>query len=77
MSTQSHQRFGFFGTGTFATIVLDTLEESGLAPELIITAPDRPAGRGMQLTPSPVKIWAGERHIETLTPETLDAAFAQ
>ncbi len=68
--------FAFFGTPRFAVQVLDALEAKGLLPALVITAPDRPAGRGMELTPAPAKVWAVERGIEVLTPENLkDAAF--
>ena len=50
--------FAFFGTPYIATIVLDRLEARGLVPVLVVTAPDRPVGRGLTLTPSPVKKWA-------------------
>jgi methionyl-tRNA formyltransferase len=70
--------FVFFGTPHFATVVLDALEKNGLLPALIITAPDKPRGRGLQLSPSPVKAWALERGIDTLTPVTLkDEALVQ
>ena len=68
--------FAFFGTPYIATIVLDQLEANGLVPALIVTAPDRPVGRGLTLTPSPVKKWAIERGIDVATPEKLsDPAF--
>jgi methionyl-tRNA formyltransferase len=63
--------FAFFGTPSFATTVLDALERHGLIPTLIVTAPDKPAGRGMELAASPVKRWAMERGIDVLTPATL------
>ena len=63
--------FAFFGTPHIATIVLDQLEAQGLVPTLVITAPDKPSGRGLELKQSPVKVWALERGIDTLTPETL------
>lgn len=63
--------FAFFGTPILSVHVLDALERGGMVPALIITAPDRPQGRGLALTPSPVKQWALERGIDVLTPETL------
>ncbi|HVY73010.1 MAG TPA: methionyl-tRNA formyltransferase [Candidatus Paceibacterota bacterium] len=63
--------FAFFGTPMLSVHVLDALERQGMLPALIITAPDRPQGRGLTLTPSPVKQWAIERNIDVLTPETL------
>ncbi len=63
--------FAFFGTPKFSVHVLDALERHGMLPALIITAPDRPQGRGLVLTPSPAKQWALERGIDVLTPEKL------
>ena len=67
----------FFGTPALAVTVLDELKASGIVPSLIVTLPDKPAGRGMKLTPPPVKIWAGENNIPTLQPEKLDTGFAK
>lgn len=63
--------FVFFGTPRFATTVLDELLASGFSPSLIVTAPDKPAGRGMTLTPPPVKLWADAHRIPVIQPETL------
>ncbi len=63
--------FAFFGTPYIATLVLDRLEANGLVPALIVTAPDKPVGRGMEMTPTPVKKWALERKIDVVTPEKL------
>jgi len=63
--------FAFFGTPRFAVDVLNALECAGLLPAVIITAPDKPRGRGLELQPSPAKVWATERGIEVLTPTTL------
>lgn len=51
--------------------VLDALESKGLLPALVITAPDKPAGRGLEVKPSPAKEWALARGIDVLTPATL------
>jgi len=68
--------FAFFGTPQFAVHVLDALEQRGLVPALVVTAPDKPAGRGMELTAAPAKRWAMERGIDVLTPSTLkDESF--
>jgi methionyl-tRNA formyltransferase len=48
------------------------LLERGFIPSLVVTSPDAPAGRGLVLTPSPVKVLALEHNIEVLTPEKLD-----
>jgi methionyl-tRNA formyltransferase len=68
--------FAFFGTPKFATDTLAALEAQGLLPVLVVTAPDKPRGRGLELTPSPAKTWALERGIDVATPTTLrDEAF--
>ncbi|MBX4215675.1 methionyl-tRNA formyltransferase [Candidatus Parcubacteria bacterium] len=67
----------FFGTPEFALPSLAALAEAGLAPQLIVTAPDRPKGRGLELAPPPVKTWAHEHGIPVLQPEKLDDAFLE
>lgn len=63
--------FAFFGTPRFAVSVLNALEAHGLLPALVVTAPDKPRGRGMEVSPSPAKAWALERGIDVITPATL------
>ena len=68
-------RLAFFGTPELAVVVLDELEAAGIMPTVIITAPDAPQGRGLVMTPPPVKAWAQMRDIEVLQPEKLDEVF--
>ena len=68
-------RFVFWGTPEVAVTSLNELEKAGLLPELIVTAPDKPAGRGMKMQSSPVKLWADERSIPILQPTQLDGVF--
>lgn len=63
--------FAFFGTPQFAVDVLDELLEHNISPSLIVTAPDKKAGRGMKVTPPPVKVWADEHGIPVIQPEKL------
>lgn len=72
MSNISKIRFVFFGTGNFAVGILDALEKTGLLPNVIITAPDAVKGRGLKMTPSPVKEWADKKGISLLQPEKLN-----
>ncbi len=68
--------FAFFGTPKFAVDVLNALEAHGLVPALIVTAPDKPRGRGLEVSPSPAKAWGFERGIDVVTPTTLkDESF--
>jgi methionyl-tRNA formyltransferase len=65
-------KFAFFGTPEFSKIILDELKEGGFVPEILITAPDKPKGRGLLLEKSEVKKWAEERHLKILEPKKLD-----
>lgn len=56
-------KFAFFGTGNFAVKILDVLLQNNYKSKLIITTSDKPKGRKMELTPSPVKIWAQKNNI--------------
>ncbi len=61
----------FFGTDEFAVEVLETLKVKDFLPALVVTTPDRPQGRHLELTPSPAKVWAKENNISVLSPEKL------
>lgn len=73
--TNQKINYAFFGTDEFAVTVLEELKYANLLPSLIVTAPDRKQGRGLKLTPSPVKEWASENNLEVLSPEKLDKEF--
>ncbi len=75
MNNIDNIKFVFFGTPEFSVVALEEMKRHDLIPSLVITAPDRKAGRGMKLTRSPVKIWAEENNIALLQPEKLDAEF--
>jgi methionyl-tRNA formyltransferase len=63
----------FFGTADFAVPSLEALLEAGHHILAVVTQPDRPQGRGMQLVASPVKK-AAERHgLTTLQPRRVRA----
>lgn len=64
-------RIIFMGTPEFAVSSLQKLVESGSNIVAVVTAPDKPAGRGLQLTPSPVKQYALSQEIPVLQPEKL------
>lgn len=64
-------RFAFFGTGRVAEQVLDELEKAHLIPDLVVTAPDKPKGRGLEMTPSLVAQWAAARSVRIQKPEKL------
>lgn len=67
----------FAGTPHFAASALDALLSSGHSLVAVLTQPDRPAGRGMQLTASPVKQLALQHGLPVLQPTTLKSAEVQ
>ena len=61
----------FCGTPAFAVPTLQKLHEAGHSILLVVTQPDRPRGRGMELTASPVKQKAVELGIPVTQPEKI------
>ncbi len=64
----------FLGTPDFAVASLQILVENGYNIVGVITAPDKQAGRGLQLQQSPVKKYAQEKGIKILQPEKLKSS---
>jgi methionyl-tRNA formyltransferase len=64
-------RIVFMGTPEFAVASLDALVKAGCNIVGVITAPDKPGGRGMQLQQSAVKKYAVEHNLKILQPEKL------
>lgn len=64
-------RIVFMGTPDFAVESLKALVDHGYNVVGVITAPDKPAGRGRQLSESAVKKFAVERNLKVLQPEKL------
>jgi methionyl-tRNA formyltransferase len=64
-------RIVFMGTPEFALTSLDTIVRAGCRVIGVITAPDKPAGRGMQIRESAIKKYAVEKAIPLLQPEKL------
>ena len=71
-------RIVFMGTPTFAVASLDALVKAGFSIVSVVTAPDKPAGRGLQLQQSAVKKYAVENNLPVLQPTKLkDPAFIE
>ena len=66
----------FAGTPEFAAQAMRAIDQSGHQIVLVLTQPDRRAGRGMHLQASPVKEFAQEKNIPVLQPETLKQGHA-
>jgi methionyl-tRNA formyltransferase len=70
-------RLIFAGTPEFAAVALSALIAAGHDIALVLTQPDRPSGRGMQLQPSAVKQLAQQHNIPVFQPPSLKNADAQ
>jgi methionyl-tRNA formyltransferase len=71
-------RIVFMGTPPFAVASLDALVKAGFSIVSVVTAPDKPAGRGLQLQQSAVKKYAVENNLPVLQPTKLkDPAFIE
>jgi methionyl-tRNA formyltransferase len=64
-------RVAFAGTPEFAAVALKAIHAAGHAVPLVLSQPDRPAGRGMKLTPSPVKQLALDLGVPVAQPRSL------
>ena len=64
-------RVAFAGTPAFAATALQAIGDAGFTVPLVLTQPDRPAGRGMKLLPSPVKQLAQARGWPLAQPRSL------
>jgi methionyl-tRNA formyltransferase len=63
-------KIAFFGGEPLGLPALQALCSAGLTPELVVCNPDRPSGRGMELTPPRIKVWAEAQGIEVFQPTT-------
>ena len=70
-------RIGYAGTPPFAVPALEALHAAGHEVALVLTQPDRPAGRGLKLTPSAVATAAQRLGLRIEKPATLKAPEAQ
>jgi len=71
MQDFTHLKIVFMGTPEFAVASLDALVKAGCTIVGVITAPDKPAGRGMELQQSAVKKYAVINNLHVLQPEKL------
>ncbi len=67
-------RFGFAGTPEFGAFVLQDLMTRGRRPELVISQPARPRGRGRKVIQPPVAAVAAAAGLPLLTPQDINSA---
>lgn len=77
MTEAGNPRIVFAGTPDFAVPPLEALVAHGFQPRAVFTQPDRPAGRGRRLQPSPVKQAALAAGIDVLQPQSLRTSGSQ
>jgi methionyl-tRNA formyltransferase len=68
-----HLRIVYMGTPEFAIPSLEAIMKAGHEVVGVVTAPDKPAGHGMKLRPSPVKVFALQKGLRLLQPPKLKA----
>jgi len=68
---QRQMRIIFMGTPDFALPSLKILLDNGYEIPLVVTVPDKPRGRGLVLSSSPVKLLAQKHHLAVLQPEKM------
>ena len=76
MSSQN-LNFIFFGTPDVASKTLEILKGKGYIPKIVVTSPDKPSGRGLEMHETPVAIWAKENNIKCLKPDKLNPEFIE
>ena len=71
--TSDKYAIGFFGTPEIAVFVLEELEKAGILPAVVITQPDKPAGRGLLRAAPPAKEWALAHGTAVIQPKKLSS----
>jgi methionyl-tRNA formyltransferase len=71
MKSLAQLKIVFFGTPDFAVASLAALREAQLNVVAVVTAPDKPAGRGLHMQGTPVKLYAEQHQIPVLQPHKL------
>jgi len=69
--TLSRQRVVFFGSPTFAIPSLEALTAIAVPLVVVVTQPDKPAGRGHRVVSPPVSVWAKQHGIPVFQPKGL------
>ena len=71
LPSERRLRLVFCGTPEFAVPTLEAILAAGHDVSLVLTQPDRPAGRGLEMRPSPIKRLAEAHHLPVMQPEKL------
>lgn len=66
--TDQKPKIVFLGGEPLGLPALQAMVRAGLKPELVVCNPDRPSGRGLELKPPPIKIWAEQNGITVFQP---------
>jgi methionyl-tRNA formyltransferase len=71
MENPSSIKFAYFGTSQFSLTVLEELVKAGFIPSVVVTREDKPSGRNLLVTHSPIKLWAMAHDVKLLQPSNL------
>ena len=71
MYSKENLRLVLYGTPGFAVASFEKVLQNNYNIVAVVTAPDKPAGRGYQLQESEVKKWAKSHHLPVLQPTNL------
>ncbi len=69
--------FAFFGGEPLSVPTLQKLYDAGLVPALIVSNPDKPQGRNLEVTSPPTALWAKDHNILLIQPEKLKRELLQ
>lgn len=67
----------FIGSSAYALPALEMLCKNGMAPKLVISQPDKPAGRKLNPTPTPVALRSRELGLPLLTPDDINQSLCE
>jgi len=75
--SNEHIPFVYFGTPDFSVDILRIMHDNDVTPDLVVTAPDKPRGRGQKVSAPPVGVWAKEHTIPFIQPEKITVDIIQ
>ncbi len=77
MNSDNQPNYAYFGSSKLSVIVLNELKKFEYLPAIIVTTPDKPQGRKLEVKPNIVKQWAIDNGVPCYDPAKLDAAFVE
>ncbi len=66
----------FIGSSAYGLPALETLCKHGMQPQLVVSQPDKPAGRNLKTVPTPISNYAQEHGLSVFTPENINTPYS-